>query len=727
MIKIKPFIRKKGALYPASDEQNLIVRDITNGKNVVVDAVAGSGKTSTILHIAQANSDKRILALTYNKNLRSETKQRSTILGVTNLDIHTYHSAVGTYYNIGTGGYASSINAVIQGTALQRKCFNHHILIIDEAQDMNYDFYLLVQRFLQNFDNSPVIAIFGDVNQCIYDFGSCPADQRFLILVRDLYGDREWTHRNLSVSYRITRNIAKFVNHMIGHERINATKDGDKVEFIVGNPFNAHNVIIQYLCNKKLLSAPGDIFILASSVKASGNKKPIHYLENALVNMGVPVYRPLSDITELNTEETKGKVVISTFHQAKGRERKVVICYGYDDGYFMYSGKLRKVQDGVINPVVCPNEWYVAATRATEKLIIVGGRANPQWMNIVPPNDCCNIVGQDFTIKKCVPSAHRDLEPIDVTELVRFKTSGQVFIQLQSLYNALITTSRKGSEIIIDTLVKGKGESTENVADITALAVSFKYEHMVKGQSIACDYVERNRQQQKQLVQTGIKCYNIQLYNSAIDEDQWNVENWLRLATEYEAYSSGYHNRVHQITNYSWLTDVQWNMLLMNYEIHVGKDENIVLEKDIKVTHETLYGKVQLKGRIDALSKDQLWEFKLVTEIKPEHILQTIIYMWMLNSQSCRRDEECCPDLISNYSLLNIRNGYRIDIIYDRDVIEKIMELLFHTHYAIAKEHDVDFIRKCSNTLTTTQNIEYYDSDSDKDPDGLDSGSVCLL
>ena len=45
-----------------------------------VDAVAGSGKTTTILHIAQKFEDKHICCITYNAKLKNETHGKITSL-----------------------------------------------------------------------------------------------------------------------------------------------------------------------------------------------------------------------------------------------------------------------------------------------------------------------------------------------------------------------------------------------------------------------------------------------------------------------------------------------------------------------------------------------------------------------------------------------------------------------------------------------------------------------
>ena len=81
-----------------SDEQQNIITNVQNGKNVVVDACAGSGKSTTILSAAKSMPHKRFLLITYNKSLRKEIKDKIEELQLTNITVHTYHSlAVATY------------------------------------------------------------------------------------------------------------------------------------------------------------------------------------------------------------------------------------------------------------------------------------------------------------------------------------------------------------------------------------------------------------------------------------------------------------------------------------------------------------------------------------------------------------------------------------------------------------------------------------------------------
>ena len=66
-----PKTNKAGAkstqLFTPSLEQQAIINTIKNGQHVAVNAVAGSGKTTTILGLASQCSESKIIQITYNR------------------------------------------------------------------------------------------------------------------------------------------------------------------------------------------------------------------------------------------------------------------------------------------------------------------------------------------------------------------------------------------------------------------------------------------------------------------------------------------------------------------------------------------------------------------------------------------------------------------------------------------------------------------------------------
>ena len=98
-ISKSPIISKSSLLPTISPEQNDIIKQIELNNNVVIDSVAGSGKTTCNLHIAKHFSNLNILLLTYNAKLKLETREKVQALNIDNIEVHSYHSFCVKYYN----------------------------------------------------------------------------------------------------------------------------------------------------------------------------------------------------------------------------------------------------------------------------------------------------------------------------------------------------------------------------------------------------------------------------------------------------------------------------------------------------------------------------------------------------------------------------------------------------------------------------------------------------
>lgn len=82
-----------------TEEQKEIIEYSKSGKNLVINAYAGAGKTSTLIAIAEANPDKTILYLAYNKAIQKEASKKFP----SNTKVSTLHGLA--YRNIAIGYY----------------------------------------------------------------------------------------------------------------------------------------------------------------------------------------------------------------------------------------------------------------------------------------------------------------------------------------------------------------------------------------------------------------------------------------------------------------------------------------------------------------------------------------------------------------------------------------------------------------------------------------------
>jgi len=177
-----------------------------------------------------------------------------------------------------------------------------------------------------------------------------------------------WTVMKLSTSYRVTGNMARFVNEvMLRQNNLTAFKGpGPPVHYFTGSSYSALTAIGAELITmiKKGVIQPSDVFLLNASLNSSNIRVPIRVLENMLTESGIPVYVPQGDEDALKADVIEGKVALSTFHSAKGLERKVVIIFGFSMKYFTYFAKEE-------DPTQCPCTLYVGTTRATDLLCVI--------------------------------------------------------------------------------------------------------------------------------------------------------------------------------------------------------------------------------------------------------------------------------------------------------------------------------------------------------------------
>lgn len=191
---------------------------------------------------------KEFFLITYNNLLKREVRKKSYSLCINNIEIHTYHSLAVKYYNpfAYTDEEIKKILSLSQTIKLEIKPID--ILFIDETQDMIMDYYKLIKKFIYDTNSQPQIMILGDKYQGIYNFKG--ADVKFLTLADKIW-DVEFKKFDLSISFRLTKQIAWFINNiMLGYKRINTIKSGLKVDYYISNPFKIYKKIGKYLVNK---------------------------------------------------------------------------------------------------------------------------------------------------------------------------------------------------------------------------------------------------------------------------------------------------------------------------------------------------------------------------------------------------------------------------------------------------------------------------------------------
>jgi superfamily I DNA/RNA helicase len=364
-------------------EQRIIIDSILAGNDIVVNAVAGAGKTTTICSAVQElPANKRVLVLCYNTNLRTGTMNKINDPGVS---VHTFHSFC---HGPMKEHMANTDIGLIKLTEKSEEdrwfdCPVYDIVIVDEAQDLNDVYFKILCKILSARDElstgRPQLVLIGDPMQSIYQFNGANSD--YIVNPENYFIRRKFVRLGMTKSFRLTPALASFVNSCTSSRGIAKIRAGSKAYdtdpiILMMNPWSAANnvydIIIKYLKSSKKHKVD-DILILAHSVRSGKSKytRPVIALANLLIDAKLPVHIAgnITSPTDTKSPAADDSISIMSFHQSKGLERKFVIVFDIDGYYFAATGEPTDI---------IPRTWYVAFTRSKGRLLIVHGSNNGQ-------------------------------------------------------------------------------------------------------------------------------------------------------------------------------------------------------------------------------------------------------------------------------------------------------------------------------------------------------------
>jgi hypothetical protein len=664
------------ALPTISEHQNNIIQELILNKNVVVDSVAGSGKTTTNLHIASHFVNKNILLLTYNAKLKLETREKLKKFNINNIEVHSYHSFCVKYYN-NQCFTDTIIRQLLKKKTEPLKTFNYDLIVLDEAQDITILYYELVCKIYKDNKNlNTQMCIFGDKNQSIFDFNK--ADQRFIEFASDIFNfnkSLEWSICNLPVSFRITNKMSLFINKcLLKNDRIISTKESEfKPRYIICDSFGSETYSrpiqeIKYYLD--LGYEPSDIFVLAPSVR--NESTPVRRLENRIKQTmtDILVYVPSSDDEKLDEKILKDKLIFSTFHQTKGLERKVVIIFNFDSSYF-------KFYDRDANPKVCPNTLYVATTRGMEHLTVFHHHKN----NYLP------FIDSNKLKKYCYFEENKRLDvveksksniriPTPVTDSIKFLPQKII----DHCFNQLVII--KNEEFIFNKIdipsTTSNDKSTETVSEITGIAIPSMFELQIKNK-LSIHETLINVMFEKILttetVSQPIKPIKKKHNINKIDINLLTPEQLLYICNCWNAHKNGFLFKVYQITNYNWLTQVALVKCIERMN-NLNINSESAFEYKIEIQDEKELLNRWLIGYIDCIDKNNniIYEFKCVNELTKEHYLQLAFYMYIYENKKK-------TDTVMSYVLFNILTNEYYTVSCDPEKLREMVKFVIDTKY----------------------------------------------
>jgi hypothetical protein len=672
-----------------SDEQAVIVDDVVKcGCNVAVDAVAGSGKSTTILACMDARRRGQVvgtaLVLTYNAKLKSETRVKVRALGLgAHVQVHSYHSAALRFYEDPTCRTDEGLLRVVTSDARPEAgvlpVAPVTLLVVDEAQDMTPLYFRLVARLLRDVcAPGAQLLVLGDTRQSIYGFKG--SDARFLGLAPDLplstepaepAEPREWRRRQLTTTYRLTPHAAGFVNDqlLMGvppllRSSASASSDdwgdggGSKVRYLVCNAFQeAPTREVQRWLGAGLL--PRDIYVLAPTMRAAGGGRssPVRKLENRLVRAGVPCYASSSDEDTLDEDVTRGKVVFATFHQVKGLERAAVLVFGFDASYtdFFERGLSAAGAGAAAGRRPAPNPVYVAATRSTRHLSLVHHADN-----LPLPSVCVATLGRhaDVVCSTGKPAlalgsgrpptvgatGRRGMSgmsgmsgpmgPVAVTDLLRHLPEDVLQAAAARLLPRPVSPTAGGAggaggavggEAAPMCRVTTGGGTVEDVTALTGIALPAMYEARSRGTCSALRHAVLNASQ----LPAGDTARIGGLARRPLSA--LGVPDFLYIANAYNTLVTGYQCKLQQIDRYDWVDEARAAAALAVLSTHLPLAHAGAMRFEAPLSPAEVGGRM-LRGVADVVDEAcrTLWELKCVAgALSTEHVLQLAAYAYL--------------------------------------------------------------------------------------------------
>jgi hypothetical protein len=641
-------------LQKPSNEQKTIIENINNN-NIVVNAVAGSGKTTTVLHIAKNYYEKQILLLTYNTKLRKETEEKIHILNIENLECHTYHSYFHKYYD--TCNEDRLMNKIVDNNIKSKNKNKYDIFIMDECQDMTITYYKGILKIIKdNIKHNAKICILGDENQNIFQFNK--ADNRFIKFADQIFNINNYSFIkcDLSTSYRITKPMAEFMNNCILNEhRLYAIKESKyKPNLINCNSYDYNtikNILLKY--NNEGYNW-NEIFILGPSCNGYGpfikftKKFKKEFKNNILIYVS-------RDDENLGSDEKQliigDKLVFTTFHQVKGLERKVVIVFNFDDSYFKFYAK-NEDND------ICPNTIYVALTRASERLTLV----KDQKMNMMPfinINKLYQYIEYDEKEEENKSEKLNNINQIKTQSIIKLLKYLPFEIEDELIKLLNCKQIRKPiQKILIHGTTAQKHNSKkyyESVSDINGTVIPAYYQY------IKTNYMSifANVKEKKEWLK------NEQL-NNYIKDSNGNILLYklLKLGVLNEEIFNEYNYRSYQITYYNWLSYNDINKCIKRLDSLCLSDKGHYEKKILDINQHN--GKV-LMGCIDYDDNNMVYEFKCVEKLTTTHFLQLALYAY-LNEQNNNKNVI--------YNLYNILTDELWEITYDINNLYKLVDII---------------------------------------------------
>ena len=328
-------------------EQEALISNAMLGKNVLVDACVGSGKTTTIQALCNAlPGDKKILYMTYSKLLKLDARAK---IRQKNVTVTNYHGFA--YMILKNSGVSAGIGELVQKVIRGKYRMPHYdVLVLDEYQDLELETATLVNRIKEANPGIQIIAV-GDMKQKIQDKTTLDVAK----FIDEFLGD----HITLTFTncFRLCEPHAQRLSYMWQKSINGVNKD-------------CHIAIMRSKEVVEFLGAQEPKDILCLGQRSGGimnlvlNDLEEFYPEKYNKSTIFASIRNNGETGSVNPNEDSG--IFTTYDGAKGLERKICVLFDFTPSYW-----LTRTHQPDAKAEIIRNIFMVAASRGKELIIFV--------------------------------------------------------------------------------------------------------------------------------------------------------------------------------------------------------------------------------------------------------------------------------------------------------------------------------------------------------------------
>lgn len=331
-----------------TDEQEKFIEKALNGKNILVDACVGSGKTTAIQALCtRFPKNKKILYLTYNKLLKIDAKEKIKGRNVTVTNYHGY--AWSCLNRIGMQVGVSDLLQEFNKKKPPVRKFD--LIVLDEYQDIDQEIADMLDYIVSCNPEAQLVAV-GDMKQKIYDKTALEVEE----YIEKFLG--EHIELEFTKCFRLPNDYAQKLGR-IWKKKITGVNSECEISEM------SEQEIVDFLAKQepsKLLCLGAREGTMTKILNKLESKNKDKFNKNT-------VYASISDQdTSGKVQPSKETAIFTTFDSSKGLEREICVVFDFTESYWrMRVGKPQQKYE------ILRNIFLVAASRGKKQIIFVPG------------------------------------------------------------------------------------------------------------------------------------------------------------------------------------------------------------------------------------------------------------------------------------------------------------------------------------------------------------------